>query len=166
MFDPINSIIKNTYLYTDLAHRNQALVAMKKFNESLPSDKQFMIRDRSSHPIEVKAPELQRWMDKHGIEGFADDTLTIFRPNAFRPADDKIRLFNNGRAEVYTVPENIGKAVNAMDQQSQDLWLKIMATPAKLLRAGAVLSPEFMLRNPLRDICRHSSSPSTGQFRS
>jgi hypothetical protein len=165
VFDPIDSIIKNTYVFTDLAHRNQALVAMRDFNNTLPTDRQFMVRDRSSHPIEVKEPELQRWMDKHGIEGFADDTLTIFRPDAFRPADDKIRLFHNGKAEIYTVPKDVGAAVNAMDKQSQDLWLKIVATPARMLRAGAVLSPEFMLRNPLRDMlsafiqAKHGSVP-------
>jgi hypothetical protein len=163
--DPIDSIIKNTYVFTDLAHRNQALTAMKEFNNRLPEDRQFMKRDRSTHPIEVKESELQRYLDKHGIEGFADETLTIFRPDAFKPADDKIRLFNNGKAEVYKVDPDVGRAVNAMDKESQQLWLKIVSTPAKWLRAGAVLSPEFMLRNPLRDMlsafiqAKHGSIP-------
>lgn len=152
IIDPMDSIVKNTYLFTDLAERNRALIEMKRANDLLPPDEQFMTRDRNTRPIEVQPGEIQRFMDQHGIKGVADDSMTIFRPDAFRPDKETIRLFNNGKAEIYKVPENLGNAVNNMDRASLNLLVKVFATPAKMLRAGAVLAPEFILRNPLRDI--------------
>ena len=77
--------------------------------------------------------------------------MTVFRPDVFRPTDSRIRIYRDGKARVYEVDGPVAEAVNAMNRESLDLVKRILAEPAKWLRAGAVLAPEFIARNPVRD---------------
>ena len=152
VFDPIDSIIKNTYLFTDLAERNRALLELKRGNDLAPDNLKFLEKDKNLRPIEVTPAEIQKWMDTHGIEGFADDAMTIFRPNVFNPEAGKIRIFENGKPVVYKTTDALTRAVNGLDREATGALLRIFGAPARWVRAGSVLAPEFMLRNPIRDM--------------
>lgn len=152
IIDPIESIIKNTYLYISLAEKNRALTALDDLAQSSPRGAEFLRKPkRGVHPIRVAEEEVARFLEDHGLDKGAAEAFTIFRPNAFRPEPDQISFFRDGKREVREVDPEVAEAVNAMDRESFGLLMRILATPARLLRLGATQAPEFIVRNPIRD---------------
>jgi hypothetical protein len=80
-----------------------------------------------------------------------NEAATIFRPNAMAPAPNQIRYYVDGKAKTLELPPEVAEAFGAADAQSANMLLQIIAVPARTLRAGAILSPDFMGRNTLRD---------------
>ena len=71
--------------------------------------------------------------------------------------EEKSRLntvyaMESGKKVYYEVQPDVYKALMGLDKDSANKFIKIFQKPASLLRAGATLTPEFSLRNPLRDI--------------
>lgn len=64
---------------------------------------------------------------------------------------NEVGVFENGKFQKYKVDEKVADAMNAMDEKVAEIFSKILAVPARLLRAGSVLSPDFMMRNMIRD---------------
>jgi hypothetical protein len=63
-----------------------------------------------------------------------------------------INVMNNGKKERYEVPPDVYKAMKNLDKESSNTLIKILQQPASVLRAGATLTPEFSLRNWMRDV--------------
>ncbi|MGF6951861.1 hypothetical protein QF028_004366 [Neobacillus sp. B4I6] len=63
-----------------------------------------------------------------------------------------ISVMDNGKKVKYEVPPEVYKTLMNLDKESTNTLVKILQKPASLLRAGATLTPEFSLRNPLRDV--------------
>ena len=80
-----------------------------------------------------------------------NSVATIFRAVKTPLRDNEIAVFENGKYQKYEVDPEVARAFNAADSQTAGLLTKILAIPAKALRAGAVLSPDFMGRNLIRD---------------
>jgi hypothetical protein len=80
-----------------------------------------------------------------------NSVATIFRAVKTPLKDNEIAVFRNGKYEKYQVDKDVARAFNAADSQTAGLLIKTLAIPAKMLRAGAVLSPDFMGRNMIRD---------------
>jgi hypothetical protein len=233
--DPIESVIKNTYLYLSLAERNavgNAFVKMAKdsgnpdiflkkvapeqravqlqeseiralFDEFVkirktttvesktetkttagegaePQSKQGkMVRDRVLEALSARGfskgeaeQMISRLESKGGAPGSVEtlvkeiekteyvpeidirlphEVATIFRAVKTPLRDNEIAVFENGKYQKYEVDPDVARAFNAADSQTAGLLTKILAIPAKALRAGAVLSPDFMGRNLIRD---------------
>ena len=233
--DPIESVIKNTYLYLSLAERNavgNAFVKMAKdsgspdiflkkiapeqravqlqeseiralFDEFVkvrktttvesktetkttagdsaePQSKQGkMVRERVLEALSARGfskgeaeQMIARLESKGGAPGSVEtlvkeiekteyvpeidirlphEVATIFRAVKTPLRDNEIAVFENGKYQKYEVDPEVARAFNAADSQTAGLLTKILAIPAKALRAGAVLSPDFMGRNMIRD---------------
>jgi hypothetical protein len=153
IIDPIESIVKNTFLFIALAERNRALLALADLADSAGTlGEEFMPKVKMGvHPIEVTEEEVAKFLRSEGLDPTAAQSFTIFRPNAFRPAPDQIALFRDGKREVRKVAPEVAEAVQALDRETLNGAIKFLSIPARMLRRGAVLSPEFIARNPLRD---------------
>lgn len=149
--DPLESIIKNTYLYINLAEKNavgRALIelaeskeGMGKYVEKIPTPMQV---------IKVQKTDLKAIIEEFGID-LPEGAVEIFRPSAFIPKENVISIWRNGKRELYEVHPEIARTMQALDRESMNLLMRILSKPAQWLRAGAVLTPEFMARNPIRD---------------
>ena len=145
--DPLESIIKNTYLYTALAERNAVGRAFGKWvaeNPEMAADLGVSVVRTKVKPIEITEAELAA----HGIDS---EAFTVFRSNAMQPAPNQIRYFEQGKPVTLEVPPELAEAFKSVDKESASLLLRIVAVPARTLRAGAILSPDFMTRNVVRD---------------
>lgn len=80
-----------------------------------------------------------------------NDAATIWRTIQIPLKPNEIAVFEGGKRTVYKVDPDVASAFKASDAESVNLLLKILAIPAKSLRAGAVLSPDFIARNLVRD---------------
>jgi hypothetical protein len=68
----------------------------------------------------------------------------------------------NGETVKYEVEQEVYKAILNLDQESSNVLINILSKPASLLRAGATLTPEFSLRNPIRDILQAYATSNSG----
>jgi hypothetical protein len=63
-----------------------------------------------------------------------------------------VSVMEDGKKVKYEVPTEVYKTMMNLDKESSNTLIKILQKPASMLRAGATLTPEFSLRNPLRDV--------------
>lgn len=137
IYDPIESVIKNTYKIMDIAARN------KVFKDFYP------LSELPELGINKVAPEMQ--VIKVGEGEIGPEAGTIFRPSAFKPKGNVIEGYIDGKRKYLEVSENLREAMTGLSEQASSLLVKILAKPAQWLRTGATTTPEFILRNPIRD---------------
>lgn len=144
--DPLESIIKNTHLYVTLAERNRALRSLK----DMPGVEDYMQKvPPPAHAITVTDTEIARFLDEHGLPPDLAEPMEIFRRGAHTVAPDEIALWDNGKKEIYRVDPQIAETIKALDAPSMETWKRLLSIPARTLRAGVTLSPEYYIRNVL-----------------
>ncbi|MDO9463822.1 MAG: LPD38 domain-containing protein [bacterium] len=67
------------------------------------------------------------------------------------PPKNTIIVPVNGMKHYWQIPADVHKAIDYYSPQEMSMVIKILSGPARLLRAGATLSAEFIMRNPIRD---------------
>lgn len=156
IIDPLESIIKNTYFITNVAERNRvgkSLVELAskfegsgKILDKVPPKmvgQQFQLSD-------IKKALSEAGADVENIN--LDNVASIFRPQGYFGKDNVITVYRNGKPEYYQLfDQELFNTLTNLNKNSTSTLLKIMSYPSKLLRSGAVLTPEFALRNPVRD---------------
>ncbi|WP_339182919.1 LPD38 domain-containing protein [Paenibacillus sp. FSL R5-0701] len=68
----------------------------------------------------------------------------------------------NGENVKYEVEPEVYRAMLNLDKEVSNLLIKIFAKPTNLLRSGATLTPEFSLRNPMRDVLQAYVTSNSG----
>ena len=134
--NPIESVIKNTYKIMDIAERNTIAKNTVDLRRVLPDEISPM--KATMRPIKVTKKEVGK------------DTV-IFRPSQFEPKGNVLTVYENGKPKYYKVSKNLHQAMTGLNETSSNLVTKVLSQPAKWLRTGATITPEFMLRNPIRD---------------
>ncbi len=156
ILSPIETIIRNTHQFIDLAEKNRVLNALVDAADQRGLTGLVSKVPRDMHPVNVTRGEVEKFFNDNGIPVppamyGGPDKFAIFRPNVLRPANDEISVWKNGKQTLYKVDPEVANAVNGMGRQEVDFLLNMMSLPARTLRAGAVLAPEFLARNPMRD---------------
>lgn len=137
IFDPIESIVKNTYRIIDAADRNSVAASVAKLAAKFPDD---------ISPVKIDMIPINLTESEGGGE-----EKTIFRPSQFAPKGRVIEYFEDGKRKYIEVSKNLYDAMKGLNEDGVGLLTKIFSIPATLLRKGAALTPEFMFRNPIRD---------------
>ena len=145
IYNPLESIIKNTYRIVDVAERNTVARGVARLASVLP-DKIKPVRIDMRPTVLTEAE-----VEKISQGAVTDETATIFRPSPFKPAGRIIEYFDEGKRKYMEVTQNLYDAMTGMNEVSLGLITKILSVPANWLRVGATITPEFMLRNPIRD---------------
>jgi hypothetical protein len=73
-------------------------------------------------------------------------------PDEARTRLNTIKAFENGKEVHYEVEPDVYKAMKGLDKEASNGVIKILSHPAGWLRAGATLTPEFSMRNFMRDV--------------
>jgi hypothetical protein len=158
IIDPIESIMRNTYVLTTLAERNRVMNAIVDLAESKPELNYVAKKKASTLATNIKSKELQKLLDpyiKDESIKLSEEDVTIFRKKVFINENNVVR-YREGKPEVYEVDPMLIEALGAMDRATLDATVRVLALPASLLRTGAVLSPDFMGRNAVRDTIQAS----------
>ena len=161
IIDPLESILKNTDYIVRMTELNKTkndfmniiLEAQKK--DPLAFD---WIKKKKGElkPITVQRKELEKFFDKETLDRLSDkgvQELAIFRQEAVYPDANSISFRNikNGKYEVYEVGEDLVTAFRVMDNPSMDFVAKWLTAPTRLLRTGAIITPDFALPNFFKD---------------
>lgn len=161
IIDPLEGIIKDTYAIINAAERNNVGIAMAKLSKQ---DKELArLFEQVSAPMKpttVNIQEIIKVMNRS--VGLKDDaTVPDFPEMAdviatiFRPTQDKgpnmLNVNFGDKSLVFQVDPDLFKAIQGLNEEDIGMVLRLLAMPAKMLRAGATLTPDFSIRNPIRD---------------
>lgn len=155
--DPIESIYKNTLHFVTLVERNRSLVEFVKMVEQVKTIdptafpevskvKPRLIKTKvTRQELENVVTDISK-IDSSALEGFE-----IFRRNQQQLGKNEVAIFRDGKREVWDLGSDLSRSWKYSTESSQKLVRSIISLPARTLRAGATLAPEFFLRNAMRD---------------
>lgn len=85
--------------------------------------------------------------DKNGVGQIVE------RVNGNKAAtDNTFNVWENGEKVTYETTPELIQTMRMLDKEKSNMVAKVLSYPANWLRSGATLSPEFILRNPVRDM--------------
>ena len=157
IIDPLETIVKNTDFIIRVSELNKTksdfidVIIEAKKRGLFPDIKQA---NSNLKPIKLLRKELEQILDKEQIAKLSDNAvthLTIFRQEAVYPSETSISFRKDGKYQVWEVGKELADAFRVMDNQAINIFQKFMEAPAKLLRTGAIVDPDFAIPNFLRD---------------
>ena len=169
VFPPLDAIVNNTNKIVNLAERNQVKVNFIDFiakkqgaAEAVNAPNPFPYISKTKpmlKPIKIQRKELERFFEKSEIDKMSDKTVgefTIFRQEFTATDKGQILIKRNGKTESWDVGVDLANAFKTMDQQGSNMLMHYMGGPARTLRAGAILIPDFAVPNFFRDTIQAS----------
>lgn len=158
VFDPIETIYSNTFRIVKLAERNNALIQFFDFVEKNKSSFPDINKKIETRQIKIKRKELAKELEnildttsENFISDKALENFKVFRKSFSKPDGSSVAVFKNGKFEVWEVGKELADAMSEFNPQEIGVIMKIIGTPARLLRAGATTSPDFVFSNITRD---------------
>ncbi len=151
IINPLESIVKNTYVMISAADRNNVGIMLANLVNQNPE--MADVFERVPTPITKVAQTSAKELGVE-IEGMTEadmeQVIDIFRPSFFVPGNE-VTVLVDGKKQFYRVDKDLRDALLNLTREDIGMMGKILSAPAKWLRAGAILSPDFMARNPARD---------------
>lgn len=160
IINPLESIIKNTYAYTNLAARHRvtkALVELSKRDgagvwiEHIPTPTKpvkMRLGEIKEQLSDMFGPEMLDGLTEHDL----DEMLMVYRPGDYFGKDNIVSVLDQaGKRQWYEVDPELYQSMMGLSHEQANTVARIVSLPAKWLRAGATLAPEFIARNPIRD---------------
>jgi hypothetical protein len=141
VIDPIESIIRNTYLFTQMAERN--VVGTKLIDMLTAGDETEPGHEAAADPAAGDALRAEGIADPEALEPLLASLAPV--------REGEIRILRDGRAATYKVDPELARAMKGLDAQSMGDLERMLRPFANALRAGAVLQPDFVLRHSIRD---------------
>lgn len=157
--NPIESIIRNTYMLVTLAERNRVMSALVDLQKQNPASTILTPKKAGNRATKLGEADFSKMLEPYLTEGalkdlqskISDVDFTVWRKNMFIRDGDVVHM-ENGKAKIYEVQDiELAQALSAMDREALSAVIKVLAVPSTLLRTGAILSPDFMARNATRD---------------
>jgi hypothetical protein len=156
IIDPLESIVKNTYTIINAVERNNVVVATVNLANQAPEMGRIMeeIPAPQAKVATITLDEVGRafGLDTKNIsKEVKEATMDIFRPS-FIAKDNSVSVLINGKQKWYHVADTrLYNAIQGLEVEQVAMLVKLFSYPAKFLRAGATLTPDFVVRNPFRD---------------
>lgn len=128
VFPPLEQMVKNTNTIVNLVERNNVKVQfIDKIVEAKKKDSNLFDFIEKVNPIKTNLPK--------------SELLSIRR---------------DGKLETWSVGKDLVNAFKTLDQQGANMLFNYLGAPARTLRAGAILIPDFAVPNFFRDTMQAS----------
>jgi hypothetical protein len=162
---PLLSILENTGSLLERAEKNRAMDA---FVTAELNAKEGSLLEKVKTPqvaIEVKSQEIQRLLSEHGIDANPEG-MTVFRSTFKDLAPDEIAVYRKGKREIYKTDPEIAESLKAMEGSpaSQSVFMKLARGITTVKKIGISLTPDFQLRNFIRDFVTAKVNTKGGKF--
>lgn len=158
IIDPLESDVKDTYAIINAAERNNIGIALANIS-SQNSDLGRLFEEvaKPMKPVTVNVGEVMKQAvkgtDAEGIDipdELAEAVVTLFRPT-YATGPNMLNVNMGDQSKVFEVDSDLFNAIQGLNIEDVGIIMKVLSFPAKLLRAGATLTPDFSVRNPVRD---------------
>lgn len=160
IINPLESIIKNTYAYTNLAARHRVTKALVELSKRDGAGVWIEHIPTPTKPVKMRLGEIKEQLSdmfgpemlKDLTEQDLDEMLMVYRPGDYFGKDNIVSVLDQaGKRQWYEVDPELYQAMMGLSHEQANTVARIVSLPAKWLRAGATLAPEFIARNPIRD---------------
>jgi len=152
VFDPIETIYSNTFKIVKLAERNNALIKFFEFVEKNKSSFPDINKKIETKQTKIERKELEKVLDDpSAINDLAIENFKVFRKSFVKPDGSSVTVYRNGKFEVWDVGKELADSLSEFNPQEIGVIIRAIGTPARLLRAGATTSPDFVFSNIARD---------------
>lgn len=164
IMDPIEALVSDTYVITQAVKANGVKRALVEYMEEHPGSGWAVEPTKlKSKAINVKIREavqgMQDWLEQEAglsrseIEQMdLEGNFRIFRPQDHVPKGSNITTyFDNGKIKYVELDPELYRTVEGMDHEGAAAMIRLLGAPARWVRAGATLTPDFAARNIMRD---------------
>ena len=128
VFPPLKQMVKNTNTIVNAAERNQVKL---DFIDMVAKSK-------------AKDPTTFEFMNK------------VNPKKTNLPKEELLTFRRDGKLETWSVGKDLVNAFKTLDQQGANMLMNYLGIPARTLRAGAILIPDFAVPNFFRDTMQAS----------
>lgn len=164
---PFRSIIENAETTFKIAEQNRAKVVLVELAEKSGEMKgENAIIEKvpgKSKAIEISESEMKSFFEEHGIEA-TPETMTVFRGAHHELSPTEFEVFRNGKREVYKTEKPLAEAIKSLegDPTATNVLFKLARGITTIKKLGISLTPDFILRNIIRDQITASTFSKTG----
>lgn len=161
ILDPLESIVKNTYAMIEAAEKNRVARALADLADKTEGAgglvEKLPVKMQGTRISGTEVMRALKGADENAAKAFADAVergdldVSVFRPDYRIDKKTEISVLRDGKRDVYQVDPELAKVINGLDGEALNTVTRLLAFPAKMLRAGATLTPEFIVRNAGRD---------------
>lgn len=148
IINPIESIVKNTYLMLNMAERNKVGRSLLELAEQADNTNNPWVRVVKQDKG-LSVDDVGRSLDEANAQ--LNDGNADAVDNLFKGEGNKVYVYRDGQRVEMELQEDLYKAMLSLDTQKQNFFIKMLAVPTRMLRTGAVLSPDFGPVNIFRD---------------
>lgn len=162
IINPLESIVRNTHTLVTMVEQNRAMQALVHQAEATTGGGRFLERipDKqvaTTFNLDQVASHIRKELDAAGVDvpdnlDF-DKLVTVFTPTQFRVGEKGIvSVIRQGNRQWFAVndPALYDAIVALGPAGGQDLVTRLLAAPARWLRAGATTTLGFAFRHPGR----------------
>jgi hypothetical protein len=173
--DPIENEIKNFFMLNDMLSKQKVFSSIIEAAEGNPQlAKKWLIKqDTFKKTKALSDADMDVILENNGVDGYGTLStdakrviVEMIEDRSLADTQNVIAHTVNGEKSYYQLDPDLNKALDGLNEQTAGIFTKMLAVPARYLRAGAtVLSPEFAGRNIIRDtmhsfvVSRHSKIP-------
>lgn len=151
--DPIESIIKQTYKNQALSERNAVMRTLVELAEQSPENALIQKVDNSK-----AVDEIQKSLDEFisnptdDMEKRLTEALDLFKPQTVNGKPNVFTVMRNGKAEQWQVMDDaLAEVIAGMNKEQVGLIANLLGKPTGALKAGLVLTLDFITKNLVRD---------------
>lgn len=146
IINPIESIIKNTYLTLNMAERNRVGSSLLELVEGAGENAWGRVVTKGKG---LSMDDIGKSLDEANTQ--LNDGASDAIDNLFKGEGNKVYVYKDGQKVEMELQEDLYKSMLSLDAQKQNFFIKMLAVPTRTLRTGAVLSPDFGPVNIFRD---------------
>ena len=146
IINPVESIIKNTYLTLNMAERNRVGQSLLDLIEGAGENTWGRVVKKGKG---LSVDDVGRSLDEANQQ--LNDGTSDAIDNLFKGEGNKVYVYKDGQKVEMDLQEDLYKAMLSLDAQKQNFFIRILSVPTRMLRTGAVLSPDFGPVNIFRD---------------
>lgn len=163
IISPFETTVKRQYVYNNMAERNKAGMAVLNHLRDMPEDNMF------GNIVEMEENAALKVMkDADDIANKTDNEIPERINELFRAKEGDnniIYVYENGnKYKIQVKDKMLFDSMMALDSKSLPAWMNAVNLPVRMLRAGITLSPDFALRNFLRDQLTTGITSQKGYF--
>lgn len=150
---PVETIVKNTFVMTQMAERNAVGLAIvdRLIENQLKGVTSNEIK-ASKAVVKYEPKAVSEWAGQYGAKVSETSPLVKeIQQLATRVGPSEIAVFRAGKMEVWDVGEDIARAYHALDRGTLGVLESALTLPATTLRAGSLLNPDFWFSFLLRE---------------
>lgn len=163
---PLETIYRNSIYLIDLAGRNQIAVSLVEMVEEQDIEGMGHLMHRVPTPVKplrADLAQIREMLEEVGVdvESIGGDATLESMALTFMPAkysygkekkENIAVVMKNGVPTFYRFHPELYRVMQTMEEGMGGWMTKVFRPFASTLRAGAIFTPEFIIRNPLRDI--------------